>query len=217
MDIEANELVFQDIEHAASLWNFLAPHQLPETVDAIFVFGGVNLRVPSQAAELYKAQYSSTLLVSGGAGSRTHLHFDIPEAEAFVRVLNQAGVPSNDIIVETKASNTGQNVEFGMSKLLARFPDISSLLLVATPFIMRRCIATFKQQYPQVRVIPCPPVGGYQDFVDRPISEFINRLVGEVDRLDMYSESGFIVPVSVPPAVRQACEYFRVKSGSVSR
>lgn len=205
-----------DAAHASALWSFLAPQQPPEAVDAIFVFGGVSLRVPEQAADLYDAHHASTVLVSGGAGSRTHLHFDEPEADVFVQVLHDHGVPPGDIVIEPAASNTGQNVEFGMAKLLERVPEVSSLLLVATPFIMRRCIATFERQYPHIRTIPCPPPGSYKEFVDRPYPEFIDRLVAEVDRLDAYAKSGFIAPVDVPVAVREACDYFRAQIISTS-
>lgn len=205
-----------DAAHASALWSFLAPQRQPEAVDAIFVFGGVNLRVPERAANLYEAHYASTVVVSGGAGSRTHLHFDEPEADVFVQVLHERGVPADDIVIEPTASNTGQNVEFGMAKLLERVPEVTSLLLVATPFIMRRCIATFERQYPDIRTIPCPPAGFYGEFVDRPYPEFIDRLVAEVDRLDAYAVSGFIAPVDIPVAVREACDYFRAQSVSAS-
>jgi len=195
--------------HASALWNFLAPQQTPEAVDAVFVFGGVNLRVPEWAAELIHAQYASTVLVSGGAGSRTHLHFDQPEADVFVQVLRDKGVSSESVVVESAATNTGQNVEYGMAKLLKRVPRVSSLLLVSTPFIMRRCVATFKHQYPDIRTVACPPRGSYREFVDRPQTEFIDRLVAEVERLDAYARSGFIAPVDIPDGVRVACDYFR--------
>lgn len=205
-----------DSEHASILWRFLAPHQSPAPADAIFVFGGVNLRVPERAAELFQSDYASTVLVSGGAGVRTHLHFDQPEADVFVQVLKERGVPSDAIVFETAATNTGENVQLGMAKLLPRVHEISSLVLVSTPFIMRRCIATFERQYPQIDVFPCPPIGSYQEFVDRPYPEFIDRLVAEVDRLDAYSEAGFIAPVDVPSTVRDACEHFRKNGFSVS-
>jgi uncharacterized SAM-binding protein YcdF (DUF218 family) len=202
-----------DAQHAAELWSFLAPQQPPAAADAIFVFGGVNLRVPERAAELYAAGFAGTVLVSGGAGSRTHLHFDQAEADVFVEVLRRQGVPACDIICERAASNTGENVEFGMTKLRDEVPAVSSLLLVAAPFIMRRCLATFERQYPTVHVIPCPPVGAYEDFVDRPYEDFVDRLVAEVDRLDAYADAGFITPVEIPTSVRLACAHFRSGRG----
>ncbi len=197
----------------STLWSFLAPHQDPEQVDAIFVFGGVNLSVPEFAATLYQGHYAPIVLVSGGSGSRTHLHFDDPEADVFVQVLKDGGVPDEDIVIEPKASNTGENVQLGMAKLLERIPHVSSLLLVATPFIMRRCLATFEMQYPHIQTVPCPPLGSFEQFVDRPFPEFVQRLVAEVERLDAYARSGYIAPVEIPPAARDACTRLRAELG----
>lgn len=209
--IDPNEALY-----ASVLWEFLAPHAAPEPADAVFVFGGVNLRVPEQAAALYTSGYAPTVLVSGGTGSRTHLHFDGPEVDVFVQVLEKRGVPSGALITEPAASNTGENVQFGMAKLLSQMPEVSSVLLVSTPFIMRRCLATFEQQYPRVRTTPCPPEGGYKHFIDRPHGEFIDRLVAELDRLDAYTTHGYIAPVEVPAAVRAAADYLRNKSTQAS-
>jgi len=193
---------------AATLWEFLAPIHPPEKADAIFVFGGINLKVPNHAADLFLDHYASTVLVTGGTGSRTHLHFDGPEADVFVEVLEGRGVPRESLILEPTASNTGENVEFGMAKLLESH-NASTALLVAAPFIMRRCLATFELQYPHVRVIPCPPEGPFEEFVDRPYNEFLQRLVAELDRIDAYMEQGFIASVDVPADVRSAAESLR--------
>jgi uncharacterized SAM-binding protein YcdF (DUF218 family) len=194
------------------VWAFLAPAVDPQPADAIFVFGGVDLLVPARASELWNAGYAKTISVSGGAGALTHKHFSELEAVVFRDVMIERGVNPADIVLETRASNSGQNVEFGMAALRDAGFVPQKLLLVAKPFIMRRCIATFGSQYPETTVFPCPPLGGPRGFIDRSESEFVQRLVAEVDRLDSYSDLGYIVPVDVPSDVRGAVELLRISA-----
>jgi uncharacterized SAM-binding protein YcdF (DUF218 family) len=185
------------------IWDFLSPTAEPEQADAIFVFGGIDLKVPEKASALWHGGYCERVVITGGAGVFTHTRFSKPEAVEFRDVMLASGVPASAITIEVEASNSGQNVEFGM-RLLGPSADISRLLIVAKPFIVRRAIATFAKQFPHIEILPCPPTGSMASFVDRTERDFCLRLVAEIERIDSYAGLGFITPVVIPENVREA-------------
>lgn len=186
------------------VWRFLAHRHPPAPSDVIFVFGSLDLAVPGHAAQLYRQGLAARVLVTGRLGPRSAPVFDRPEALVFREVLLGGGVPDAAIEVETEASNTLENVRFGMNVLRQTGAEPRSALLVAKPFVMRRCAATFAQQRPDVRTRCCPPDGPIGRFLDRSRAEFARRLLTELDRLDRYAATGDIAPQPISEAVRAA-------------
>lgn len=186
------------------LWNYLAVSDAPARADVIFVFGSQSLDVPARAAELYRAGHAPVVLASGGYGRMTRGVFDRPEALVFRDLLVREGVPRAAVVTETEAGNTLQNVVFGLAALRRKRIAAASALLVAKPFVMRRCAATFARQAPDVRVRCCPPRSGLTGSVDRPPAEFAARLAAELERLERYAAAGDVAPRPIPEPVRAA-------------
>ena len=186
------------------LWDYLAVVDAPARADVIFVFGSQALSVPARAAELYRAGHAPVVLASGRYGRMTRDVFDQPEALVFRDRLLRDGVPREAIVTETEAGNTLQNVRFGLAALRRKRIAVCSALLVAKPFVMRRCAATFARQAPDVRVRCCPPRTGLMRSVDRAPASFAARLAAELDRLERYAAAGDIAPQRVPEPVRAA-------------
>lgn len=188
------------------LWEFLAVSVPPCAADVIFVFGCADRAVPARAAQLYHAGHAPQMVVSGGYGRLTRGVFDQPEAHVFKHDLVAHGVPERAIVTEPDAANTLENVRFGMAAFRDRGFRPSSALLVAKGFVMRRCVATFDRQFPDVTVYPCPLVARLQVAIDRSVPAFAARLVAEVDRLDRYTEKGHICAQQIPAGIRTTCE-----------
>ena len=186
------------------IWDYLARTDDPAPSDVIFVFGSRDLGVPRRAAELYAAGLSPRVLVTGRLGPMTERVFDKPEALVFRDELTRLGVPDRAITTEVRASNTLENLRFGMSALRAAGLTPRSALLVAKAFVMRRCLATFARQHPEVEALGCPPAGSLQDQRDRPRAAFAARLVAELDRIDEYGTNGDIEPQVIPENVHGA-------------
>ena len=184
------------------IWDFLVRADDPASSDVIFVFGSQDLGVARRAAELYAAGLTFRVLVTGRLGPMT-TEFDKPEALVFKEELTRWGVPEHAITTELRAGNTLENVRFGMAALPAVGQTPRSALLVAKPFVMRRCLATFARQSPAVSVRGCPPTGSLLVQRDRPRVAFAARLVGEIRRLDDYGESGDIETQVIPESVRE--------------
>ena len=184
------------------LWDYLAVADAPASADVIFVFGSQALSVPVRAAELYRAGHAPVVLVTGRYGRMTRDVFAQPEALVFRDRLLRDGVPPAAIVAESEAGNTLQNVRYGMAALGRKRITVDSALLVAKPFVMRRCAATFARQAPDVRVRCCPPRTDLLRSIDREPASFAARLVAELDRLDRYAAAGHIAFQTIPAAVR---------------
>ena len=186
------------------LWDYLALSDTPRPADVIFVFGSADRAVPARAARLHRAGHAPRILVSCSFGRLTRGRFDRPEAHVFKAQLVADGVPAGAIVTEPAAANTLENIRFGMAALAARGLRPRSALLVARGFVMRRCVATFARQFPEVQVCPCPPEGPLRSAIDRPAPQFAARLVAELDRLERYAAQGDVQAQAVPAAVRRA-------------
>jgi len=192
------------------IWDYLAVAEPPQQSDLIFVFGGLDLAVPARAAELFLGGYAPLILVSGNVGPFSKDAFNKPEALIFQDEMAKLGVPRESIITEEKATNALENVIFGMQVLSSKKLSISRAILISKPFMMRRAMATFQQQFPSIVVHPCPPVGEILSFCDRSRYDFAERLLAELKRLKVYSQKGDITPQHLPESVVAAAE--RIKT-----
>ena len=188
------------------VWTYLAVSHRPRPSDAIFVFGSRDLAVPRRAAALFLAGHGERIVVTGRFGPRTEGVFPKPEALVFRDTLLDEGVPDSLIVTEAEATNTLENVRFGMQALRATGRPARTALLVAKAFVMRRCLATFRRQYPGVGVWACPPQGVLSSHRDRPRAAFVARLVDEVARLERYGQQGDIIRQPIPSSVCRAVQ-----------
>ena len=195
------------------LWDYLAVADAPARADVIFVFGSQALSVPARAAELYRAGHAPVVLVSGRYGRMTRGVFAQPEALVFRDRLLRDGVPPEAIVAETEAGNTLQNVRYGLAALGRKRIAVASALLVAKPFVMRRCAATFARHAPDTRVRCCPPRTDLLRSIDREPASFAARLVAELDRLDRYAAAGDIAFQTIPAAVRESARRIAAEIG----
>ena len=130
----------------------------PRQADSIVVFaggvgesgqagGGYQERV-REAVELYQAGYASRMIFSSG------YEWTFREAEIMRGLALSQGVPATAILLETTAANTYENVMF-VHPLLER-AGWQRILLVSSPYHMRRALLTWATQAPDVEVVPTP-------------------------------------------------------------
>jgi len=189
------------------LWNYHLLHQPLKRCDAILALGSVDTKVAARAAELLLQGYGKYLIISGGLGRRSKQLFGKPEAEVFAGIARAKGVPANKIIIENKATNTGENIRFTYDLLQRKGLKPTSLLLVQKPYMERRTYATFKKQWPDPRTdftVTSPQISYRQYTHDAPRNELISLLVGDVHRIMEYPKLGYQIAQPVPPEVQQA-------------
>jgi uncharacterized SAM-binding protein YcdF (DUF218 family)/glycosyltransferase involved in cell wall biosynthesis len=133
--------------------------QAPHAADAIVVFaggvgesgragGGVQERV-ARAVELYRAGYAPAIVFSTG------YVFTLREAEVMKAIAVANGVPDEAIILEERAANTYENV-VNTSRILQE-RGWRNILLVSSPYHMRRATLTWRKTAPSIAVTPTPP------------------------------------------------------------
>ena len=121
--------------------------------DAIFIFGHVDKRVAQQAIKLFKEGKAPKIIISGGIGTaqRDPNGFS-SEAQYFASLMKENGISQDKLILEETATNTLENVVFGIKKAneVGLYPR--SLILVAMPPLLRRSEATFAKQFSDIKI-----------------------------------------------------------------
>lgn len=164
--------------------------------DIGFVFGTRHgVREFCEASHtLWQQGMFNRLLVSGGATR------GMPKAEAEVigEQLVKLGVPESALILETAATNTGENVRFGRAKL-AEVLDVSairSVVVIGKICAARRYLMTLERHWPGLRMSVCPvnyfgvPAERWYEHDD-----FRARVLSEFDKIPRYVTEGFITEI----------------------
>ena len=190
------------------IWNYMKLNQTVHVCNVIFGCGCSNLDIPVTCAELYKKGYGKKIIFSGGLGKITEKSFQKSEAEVYRDIAIQHGVPSEDILLETKSTNTGDNVRFS-KEILEKYP-VQSILIVHFATSERRTLATAKAILPDYQLFITSPECTFQQFLTflrKDVSHFNRRvalLVGDVQRMIVYPQFGWQVKEYVPDAVIEA-------------
>ncbi len=106
-----------------------------------------------RAVELYQAGYAKRMIFSSGY---VHLFHEPQVMKALALSL---GIPAEAILLETKSVNTHENV-LNVSKILEQ-NGWHSILLVSSPYHMRRASMVFARLEPWVQVIRTPAENSY--------------------------------------------------------
>jgi uncharacterized SAM-binding protein YcdF (DUF218 family)/glycosyltransferase involved in cell wall biosynthesis len=181
-----------------ALWWAAAPLRLeapPQPADAIVVFaggvgesgqagGGYQERV-KQAVDLYRQGFAPRLIISSG------FTFAFKEAEVMQALAIANGVPPSAIILETEAANTYENVTL-TRQVLAR-GGWHRILLVSSPYHMRRAVLVWRHVAPEITVVP-EPVPASQFYVHERGASLtqIRGIVTEYAAIVAYWRKGWI-------------------------
>lgn len=202
-------MIDQETIHLANiLWDYhLMKHTL-EKSDAILVLGSHDLRVAGRGAELYLQGWAPLLIFSGGLGNFTQDMWKEPEADQFARIAEESGVPPHAIIVENKSTNTGENIQFTQRILAEKNIHPTSFIVVQKPYMERRSYATFKQHWPDKKLVVTSPRISFEDYPNEeiPLERVINIMVGDLQRIKEYPAKGFQIYQEIPDHVWDAYE-----------
>lgn len=195
MDARAREL-------ARIVWDHLVLSGPLSKADVILALGSHDTRVAVHAARLWHEEWAPLVVVSGGRGKVTS-EWAETEARVFGRVAREHGVPERALLLEETAANTGENVTASRRLLAERGAGVRSGILVAKPYMTRRALATARCQWPGVSWVASAPEHGFGEPDER---QFIELMVGDLQRMVVYAERGFQVPMPVPAAAWAAYE-----------
>jgi uncharacterized SAM-binding protein YcdF (DUF218 family) len=102
-----------------------------------------------EAIALYQAGFAKYLVLSSG------YVYSFKEAQSMRDVAVARGVPTSAIALEERATNTYQNVTFVYDIL--RDHHWKSILIVSSPYHMRRATMVWRKLAPEIAVTPTPP------------------------------------------------------------
>jgi uncharacterized SAM-binding protein YcdF (DUF218 family) len=184
-------------------------HELQKS-DVIIVLCSHDTIVAERGARLFLDGWAPLLVFTGGLGAITRHLWSDPEAERFARIAGEMGVPADRILIENRATNTGENVAFTRDLLASRGLDPNTFILVQKPYMERRTFATFQKVWPGKSVCVTSPQLSLDDYLARyshqtlTPDDVISIMVGDLQRIREYPARGFQIPQEIPDEVWDA-------------
>jgi uncharacterized SAM-binding protein YcdF (DUF218 family) len=202
---------------ARLIWDY---HHVGHTLapaDVIIVLGSHDTRVAERGADVFLAGWAPLIVFSGYLGALTSDLWTRPEAEIFAEVAEAKGVPRGRMILEPRATHTGDNVSFSRALLAERGLHPRQVIAVQKPYMERRTLATFQQRWPEVEVIVTSPPLDFDTYPSDEIrrDDIIHIMMGDLQRLTVYGEKGWSARQEIPPAVTAA--YDRLVAAGYTR
>ena len=193
------------MERAGAIWSYMSAENFVQNSDAIVICCSYDLRVCDHACQLIAAGYSDTLVISGKSGNWTRHLWNEPEAEVFFKRALENGISENRILLETKATNFGENIRF--SKKLV--PNAQTVTFVSKPNSLLRIKLAAQAQWPRVKaLVSCPNIS-FPEEVSNIIGVWgaINEMVGDVERIHKYPDLGYQVKHELPQDILDHWNY----------
>ena len=203
------DITLEILRDAELLYNFHASFcREPIHADLILAAGSHDLRVPEHAADLFLQGYAPLIVCSGGFGKITDGLFSEPEGVLFARRCRDLGVPDEKILIEQEAHNTGENFSFSKKLLADRNICVKTGLIVCKPYMSARTLATAQKQWCEVNWRVCAPPIPFKNYCreDMPPEQEIQLLTGDLQRLRVYADLGYQIPVEIPEEIWAAFE-----------
>lgn len=191
---------------ARTLWNYHdLGHEL-RRVDVGIGLGSHDLGVATHIADLYHRGLFPRIVFTGANAPTTIERFPRGEAVHYREHALSLGVPDDAILVEPRATNTGENITYTRDLLTSRGLHPTSAILVSRPYQQRRAYATAKKIWPEVDIVCSSQDVALEDYLDQigDTDRVINMLVGDTQRITTYAEAGFAIPQPVPLHVQSA-------------
>ena len=194
---------------ALIVWDYHRLGHVLEPADLILVLGSHDLRVAEHAADLFHRRLAPRVVLSGGLGRLTADAWTRPEAEMFAEVLRGRGVPESALLLESRSTNSGENVQFTRQLLAEQGITVRSMIAVQKPYMERRAFATIRKQWPEVALRVSSPPLDFDAYCNStiPVPEVIHIMVGDLQRILEYPRLGFMIPQEIPERVRRAYEH----------
>jgi uncharacterized SAM-binding protein YcdF (DUF218 family) len=203
---------------AQTLWHY---HRLDDELHPVDVAIGLGSHDPGVAtytADLYHKGLFPLVVFTGANAPTTVQRFPRGEAVHYREIAIEHGVPSAAVLIETQATNTGENITFTRELLATEGIAPRSVLLTTRPYQQRRAFSTVRKVWPEVDVI-CSAAQQDLDTYVASIGDpdrIVNMLVGDTQRLDLHAQAGFAIAQQIPDEVQAAYDRL-VRAGYTTR
>jgi uncharacterized SAM-binding protein YcdF (DUF218 family) len=198
---------------ANTIWDF---HQMGHELrpcSAAITLGSLDLGVATVTADLYQAGMFPVVAFTGATSAATEERFPRGEAVHFREHALSLGVPDEAILLEPKATNTGQNIGFSREVLENAGIEVSTVLLISMPYMQRRAYATCRKLWPEVEPVCVSQPLSFDEYAQTHDGDkqFIDMLMGDMERVMEYPKRGFAIEQPVPERVRDAFDRLRAR------
>ncbi|SCL29249.1 DUF218 domain-containing protein [Micromonospora rhizosphaerae] len=190
----------------ATLWRYHDMHHGLRPCDVGIGLGSHDLGVAVIATRLFHKGLFPRIVFTGANAPTTVETFPRGEAVHYREHAVEHGVPAESILVEPRATNTAQNLEYSRQLLAEQRISVRSVLIMSRPYQQRRAYATCRQIWPEVDVVCASNPLGLDDYVSSigDHRRVVDMLVGDTQRIDVYADRGFAIPQEMPDEVRAA-------------
>ncbi|WP_406833148.1 YdcF family protein [Pedococcus sp. KACC 23699] len=202
---------------AQILWDYHQMHHEPRNTDIAIGLGSHDIGVAEHTADLYH-QGRFPLIVFTGSNAPTTLEvFPRGEAIHYAERAEALGVPDTAIVLEQRARNTGENFTLTRDLLDREGIRPRSATVISRPYQQRRAYATCKKLWPELDVICSSRLQSLTDYIASigDHDKVLNMLVGDTQRIWVYADKGFAIPMSLTPGAKAA--YDRLVAAGYTR
>jgi len=193
------------------LFDYLYLREEPHHSNVIVGLGSFDLKVPERCAKLHRQGFGEIILFSGGIGNGS-ADLEEPEALVYKEFIQRhyPKIPGSDIFIESKSSNTGENLEFSEKLMKESAPSYDlgnyeiSTVLVTQAARQRRAALTWKKHFPKSTFWNCPPKTTYKEekraFSQKGLDQD-KFILDEIQKIIEYPDKGFIAQEEVPEII----------------
>lgn len=199
------------------IWDYMRLDMAFEKCDLIIGCGCMNMDIPVRCAELLKNGYGRKILFAGGLGKVSKDILKKTEAEIFRDIAIAEGVSSEDIFIENKSTNTGDNFRFALDIIKSNNLDYDKILIVHSLLSERRTLNVAKAIIGDRELFITSPTKTFDWFIEylknneEKIYDSISCTVGDIQRLIIFPQFGWQVEETVPDIVLEAYYYLKSK------
>ncbi|MFI1761815.1 YdcF family protein [Streptomyces sp. NPDC020800] len=193
---------------ARLLWDYHRMHHDPRPCSVAVGLGSHDLGVADVAAALYHQGMAPVIVFTGATSPTTRARMPRGEAVHYRERALQLGVPDAAVLLEPRATNTGENIEFTKAVLAGADIKVSSVLLVSKPYEERRSYAMMRKLWAEVEVVCTSTPMDLEEYADSigDARMVIDMIVGALQRVLVFPGWDLAIEQDVPDAVEAAYE-----------
>lgn len=199
-----------DFELIQILWDYMHMNHTLKKADAILVLGCSDLSVVDVGVEIYKKGYADKMIFSGGLGKDTSKIWDEPEANKFAKLAITKDIPEENILIENRSTNTGENFRFTKKIIEENNLNIKNLIIVHKPYDEKRAYAAFKNWMPEYEAVVTSMNISCEEYnkmaLQNNLPNWVELMVGDVQRMKVFAQKGWQIEVDIPEEVWNAYE-----------
>ncbi|MFC9658624.1 YdcF family protein [Nocardia sp. NPDC127606] len=191
-----------------TLWQYNQLHHDIRPTDVGIGLGSHDLGVATHAADLFRSGMFPRIVFTGANAPTTVARFPRGEAVHYREHAIERGVPAEAIILEPRATNTTENIQFTRNVLESQglADAIRSVTVISRPYQQRRSYAILRKQWPEVDVICSSLPLALDDYIASigDAERVIDMLVGDTQRIWKYPEQGWAIEQDIPDDVMES-------------